>query len=501
MNKQKVKTMMRRNSSLGSVGFSARGGRSRRRHGGSSKLPYLILIGILIVLLGIAAFLWVRRSPAEHVSSVPASTETDSENGVISLDNASAPADDSLEGVIAQAKLLADGYDYDGAINLLSSSTYASDESVTAAIDEYNATKETLVRADPRKVTHVFFHTLIMDTSKAFDGDSREKGYNQVMTTKDEFMKILQSMYERGFVLVRLHDVAYEVTAEDGSRHFQEGDIMLPEGKKPFVMSQDDVCYYEYMDGDGFASRMIIGEDGKPTNEMKMDDGSVSVGSYDLVPLLDDFIKEHPDFSYRGAKACIAFTGYNGILGYRTDSAYNTDEYKAEHPDFNFEEERANAAKVVQCLRDDGFEIASHSWGHRNMGTIPMDKFREDTDKWANEVETLTGPCDIILFPFGSDIGDWHPYDTSSERFQYLYNKGFRYFCNVDSSQYFVQIGDDYMRQGRRNLDGYRMYYDLPESGVGGDHLSDLFDVNEVFDRSRPTPVPTYPYSSLPMEH
>ena len=458
MNKQKVKTMMRRNSSLGSVGFSARGGRSRRRHGGSSKLPYLILIGILIVLLGIAAFLWVRRSPAAHVSSVPATTETDSENGVISLDNASAPADDSLEGVIAQAKLLADGYDYDGAINLLSSSTYASDESVTAAIDEYNATKETLVRADPRKVTHVFFHTLIMDTSKAFDGDSREKGYNQVMTTKDEFMKILQSMYERGFVLVRLHDVAYEVTAEDGSRHFQEGDIMLPEGKKPFVMSQDDVCYYEYMDGDGFASRMIIGEDGKPTNEMKMDDGSVSVGSYDLVPLLDDFIKEHPDFSYRGAKACIAFTGYNGILGYRTDSAYNTDEYKAEHPDFNFEEERANAAKVVQCLRDDGFEIASHSWGHRNMGTIPMDKFREDTDKWANEVETLTGPCDIILFPFGSDIGDWHPYDTSSERFQYLYNKGFRYFCNVDSSQYFVQIGDDYMRQGRRNLDGYRMY-------------------------------------------
>ena len=437
MNKQRVKTMMRRNSSLGSVGFSARGGRSRRRHGGSSKLPYLILIGILIVLLGIAAFLWVRRSPAAHVSSVPASTETDSENGVISLDNASAPADDSLEGVIAQAKLLADGYDYDGAINLLSSSTYASDESVPAAIDEYNATKETLVRADPRKVTHVFFHTLIMDTSKAFDGDSREKGYNQVMTPKDEFMKILQSMYERGF-----------------------------------------------------ASRMIIGEDGKPTNEMKMDDGSVSVGSYDLVPLLDDFIKEHPDFSYRGAKACIAFTGYNGILGYRTDSAYNTDEYKAEHPDFNFEEERANAAKVVQCLRDDGFEIASHSWGHRNMGTISMDKFREDTDKWANEVETLTGPCDISLFPFGSDIGDWHPYDTSSERFQYLYNKGFRYFCNVDSSQYFVQIGDDYMRQGRRNLDGYRMYYDLPESGVGGDHLSDLFDVNEVFDRSRPTPVP-----------
>ena len=108
----------------------------------------------------------------------------------------------------------------------LYSSPYSSKKYRRGAVS-YTHLKETLVRADPRKVTHVFFHTLIMDTSKAFDGDSREKGYNQVMTTKDEFMKILQSMYERGFVLVRLHDVAYEVTAEDGSRHFQEGDIML----------------------------------------------------------------------------------------------------------------------------------------------------------------------------------------------------------------------------------------------------------------------------------
>ena len=483
--------MMRRNSSLGSVGFSARGGRSRRRHGGSSKLPYLILIGILIVLLGIAAFLWVRRSPAEHVSSVPAATETDSENGVISLDNASAPADDSLEGVIAQAKLLADGYDYDGAINLLSSSTYASDESVTAAIDEYNATKETLVRADPHKVTHVFFHTLIMDTSKAFDGDSREKGYNQVMTTKDEFMKILQSMYERGFVLVRLHDVAYEVTAEDGSRHFQEGDIMLPEGKKPFVMSQDDVCYYEYMDGDGFASRMIIGEDGKPTNEMKMDDGSVSVGSYDLVPLLDDFIKEHPDFSYKGAKAIIALTGYEGILGYRTASSYS------ETPDY--ESEKEQAARVAQCLRDDGWELASHSWGHLWMGVsddpenpykISDERFYTDTDKWENEVESLIGPTDIYIYPNGNDVADWHPYTEENYRYQYLASKGFRYFCNVDASKpAWIQKGPDYLRMARRNLDGYRLYEDMIQEDPAKKRLSDLFDASQIFDPSRPTPV------------
>ena len=45
---------------------------------------------------------------------------------------------------------------------------------------------------------------------------------------------------------------------------------MLPPGKQAFVMSQDDVCYYEYMEGDGFASSMVVGEDGKPVCEMKM---------------------------------------------------------------------------------------------------------------------------------------------------------------------------------------------------------------------------------------
>ena len=53
----------------------------------------------------------------------------------------------------------------------------------------------------------------------------------------------------------------------------------------------------------------------------------------------------------------------------------------------------------------------------------------------------------------------------------------------MDSSKYFVQLRDNYLRMGRRNLDGYRMYYH-PEL------LEDLFVAGEVFDESRPTPVP-----------
>lgn len=459
----------------------------------SRHLPTFIVLFVIALVLGGGIFAFSRfvlkKQPGDRPVFATASEATKS-NGTPSA-SAEADPDDPIGQLIDQADRLAKGYDYDKAMELLSQDpSIQSDPRISEALASFQSQKDSLVAADVKNVTHVFFHSLIMDTSKAFDGDRKQNGYNQMMTTKDEFEKILQSMYDRGFVLVRLHDIAYETTDENGNPVFKAGDIMLPPGKQAFVMSQDDVCYYEYMDGDGFASRIVVGEDGKPVCEMKMDDGSISVGAYDLVPLLDEFIEEHPDFSYRGAKAVLAFTGYNGILGYRTAASYGTAEYQAEHPDFNYEEEKAQAAKVAQALKDDGYELASHSWGHRDMGAISMEDFVTDTNKWDTEVAPLIGGTDIILFPFGSDISDWRPYKDDNERFQYLKSKGFRYFCNVDSSQYYVQIGTDHMRQGRRNLDGYRMYYDLPESNPTKTHLDDLFNVEEVFDRSRPTPVP-----------
>ena len=72
----------------------------------------------------------------------------------------------------------------------------------------------------------------------------------------------------------------------DADGNITEGEILLPEGKIPFVLSQDDVCYYHYMDGDGYASKLVVDENGKIRNEYIEDDGSVSVGDYDMVPLL-----------------------------------------------------------------------------------------------------------------------------------------------------------------------------------------------------------------------
>lgn len=446
-----------------------------------------VIIVLLLLIIAVLCYMLLNGTLTEEKPKKNAQTE-----GAASTEPVTEQATESAalkeEDLIAQADQKAAMYNYDAAISLLKDSgMYESSTGMKQAVTKYETDKAACVEYPLDQITHVFYHTLIKDPSKAFDGDDKEKGYEQFMTTINEFNKITQSMYDKGYVLVNLHDM---VTFDENGNTVR-GKIMLPPDKKPFVLSQDDVSYYHYMEGDGFASKLIVDENGDVKNEYVEDDGTVSVGDYDLVPLLDSFVKKHPDFSYHGAKGTIALTGYNGVLGYRTDSDYrdkknlqdNQKLFLEKHPDFNFDSEVAGAKKVAEAMKEKGWVFASHTWGHLNVTNEPLDKIKTDTEKWKANVETIVGPTDIIIFAFGADIGSWEGY-SGNEKFDYLKSQGFNIYCNVDASQTsWVQFGDNYMRQGRRNLDGYLMYY-------SPDKLTDLFNVDEVFDPSRHTPIP-----------
>ena len=390
--------------------------------------------------------------------------------------------------VLSTAKKMAVQYDYDGAISLLQTdNAYVRNIHFQNAAEKFQKKKEKCVAWSPEQVTHIFYHSLIVDPSKAFDGDYKTDGYNQVMTTLEEFNKITQIMYDEGYVMVNLYDLA----GFDENGKMQAKQIYLPKGKKPFVLSQDDVCYYHSQDGDGIATKLVLDEEGKVRNEYVQDDGSTVVGDYDVVPLIDRFVEEHPDFAYHGHKGIVALTGYNGILGYRTDISYQTKpddlyddkkEWLAAHPDFNLDTERAGAKAVADAMKAEGWTFASHTWGHKNMSTVSMERLETDTQNFKENVDPLIGGTDIIIFAFGADINTGGEY-IGNEKYEYLKSQGYDYYCNVDSNQYFVQMTDEYFRMGRRNVDGYRMYYNP-------DMLADLFDVSQVFDPSRPTPVP-----------
>ena len=116
-------------------------------------------------------------------------------------------------------------------------------------------------------------------------------------------------------------------------------------------------------------------------------------------------------------------------------------------------------------MKAEGWEFASHTWGHIDPVNAGYDKVVTDTERYKTWMEPIIGPTDILIFAFGADIGDWQNYNI---------------FCNVDSSRTnWVQFGDNYMRQARRNIDGYSMSH-------RADSLSDLFNVSEAWDSSRP---------------
>lgn len=329
---------------------------------------------------------------------------------------------------------------------------------------------------DNSMVSHLFYHSLVVDPKRAFSDKESGKGYMDYMATIDEFKKQLQVMYERGYVLVSPHQLG----TVNAKGKMVPNKLQLPKGKKPLVLSIDDVSYYEYMKGDGFPTKLLINDQGKVVNEYTAPGTKDAVqGAYDVMPIVDEFVEKHPDFAPYGAKGVIALTGYNGVLGYRT-SDY---EYKGKNK--NIEADKAEATKVANALKASGWEFASHSWGHINFTKSSLGRIKEDTARWKAEVEPIVGKTDLLIYPFGADISGLPKY--KGPKYDYLKDQGYNFYFNVDgSTPAWGQWGEGYLREARLNVDGLSM-----KGALTGKHkaLETFFDVKDTVDPLRPKSI------------
>ncbi|MDR4533792.1 polysaccharide deacetylase [Glutamicibacter sp. PS] len=419
----------------------------------SSQLVSALLIGAL-VLSGCSA----------QPTSDPTESSSPSSSGPTAQEKEAA----RVSQVKDEINRLADGYDLDAAIKLAESD---SNEQITSMVRGLKEEKEDLVTwKSPQKISHLFFHSLVVDPKRAFDGDEDAQGYKDYMVTQKEFEAILAELYKRDYVLVNPHDFAG--LNEKGKMAYRK--IKLPKGKTPLVISVDDLSYYEYMEDDGFASKLIIDKNGKVRNLYVDGKGEEHVGAYDVTTLIDDFVAEHPDFSYRGARGIVALTGYNGIFGYRTSAS----QYKDSK---TLKKDQQTAQKIAEAMKDTGWVFASHSWGHIATGTVNMDRFNRDRKLWRKEVRPLIGDTDQFIFPFGSElagVGTYH-----SARYRALAKDGFDFFYGVDgTTTSWMQQGEKYQRQMRINIDGLQFAKQRK-----GDRpvLDDFFDVDKVIDPAR----------------
>ena len=324
-------------------------------------------------------------------------------------------------------------------------------------------------------VEHLFFHPVIAYPELAFDGDYQEEGLDDWMLTIPEFNRILQSVYERGYVLVDINDVWSETVDESGNPKMQRNTLYIPEGKKPLIFTYDDPNYYEYMLENGFTHKLVIGQDGKIWS-WGLDPQGNEVVSRDLdaITILDTFVEEHPDFSPFGAKACLGLTGYEGIFGYRT----NTDSENWSDEREVFRRSEIEAVKpIVEELRRTGWTFASHTWGHIRLDSGNMTKITTDTEKWFSEVGSLIGETSILIYPHGArpDGNDW---TNTGEAFQYLHSKGFRVFASVGIESFsFIKKDIAAVICDRLHPDGTTL-----RSSKVDERYGQFYDVREIFD-------------------
>ena len=329
-------------------------------------------------------------------------------------------------------------------------------------------------------VEHLFFHPVIAYPEQAFDGDHMSNGYDDWMVTVGEYNRILQSVYEKGFILVDISDCWSEAVDENGQPRMVKNTLYLPEGKKPLVISYDDVNYNLYTLGDGFTYKLIFGEDGKLWS-WGLDPQGNEVVSRDLdaITILDKFVEEHPDFSPFGAKACLGLTGYEGILGYRTQT--DTENWSDEREAFRQSEIEA-VEPIIRELKRTGWTFASHTWGHIRLDSGNMEKITSDTQRWFDEVGSLIGETDILIYPHGArpDGNDW---TNTGEAFRYLQSRGFRVFASVGIESFsFIKKDISAVICDRLHPDGTTL-----RSSRVDERYGQFYDVREIFDfDSRP---------------
>lgn len=288
------------------------------------------------------------------------------------------------------------------------------------------------------KVSHVFFHPIISDPQKAYtDNQQQAKGNYDWMVTVNEFNKAIEKLHENNYILIDPHD-AYDLESTPVKRK----KLKLPKGKKPLIMSMDDMNYYEYMQGNGYTERLTLNKDNETVAEKKNDQGKMEQSkTNDAVPLLNDYVKKHPDFSYKGQKAVVGLTGYEGVLGYRTNDL--------EHP--NYEKRKKQAKKVADSMKRDGWTFASHSYGHINFEDSSDEQIIEDTKRWKKEVEPIVGKTDLFIFPHGAQ-------DRNSTSYNYMIDEaGFKYMAGVGPDN-FTSLSNKDIYQDRVAIDGLNLH-------------------------------------------
>ena len=446
------------------------------------KIP-VIVIAATVLLCSIFILTAIIRAGINHINH-----QKEVAASIAAQEELKRQHDELASTLLLQAESQAKNYAYDDAIATIDS--FTGDITSYPALLEKRAEFENLKSKlvlwnDPSQVVNLSFQILIADSGRAYKDRTYSGAYNRNFVTINEFPRILDQLYANNYMLVKLDDVYAATVDANGNTTYTAKDLYLPAGKKPLIITQTQINYYFYMTdgngdkipdakGAGFASKLIVDENGNLTNTYIDASGNELQGAYDMVPLLEQFIQAHPDFSYRGARAVLAVTGSDGIFGYRTyDGAAATFGQEA------YDKEVEGAKQLVAALRKAGYEIACYTYGNKGYGYMSVNDIRADLKKWNNEVAPILGDVRTFVFAQNSDIGSRNgPYNGQS--YNELKENGFQIFLGFTGSdgEPWSYEGQQYVRMGRIMVSGSNIAHNSA-------WFEGIFDTTKVLDSNR----------------
>ena len=273
---------------------------------------------------------------------------------------------------------------------------------------------------------------LVVRPELAFTASHEASYADSALIGQSEFRRFLEQLYAEDYVLISI------------TQFFdwpeRRVNITVPEGKKPCLLIFDRWQYTVLNQSCGTAQRLLLDEQGKLLAEA----GEKQGRDLDAITILEDFIAEHPDFSFNGAKALISLNVYENTLGYITNpeqNEHNIEAWQRVDIDFpkmteeEFREAKSELHKVVKYLKENGFDFSSSGYRGYDMGNLELSELQEELEKWKEECSEL-GDTRVLSFPNGS-----HVYGQT-EKLELCLTQGFNIFLGEGPKPYLFYEGE-----------------------------------------------------------
>lgn len=282
------------------------------------------------------------------------------------------------------------------------------------------------------EIAHFFVHEIVKDEDLAFaETNSLSHHFDKDCITHIEYKRFLEEMHKSGYALIDI----YDVVGYDNEGNPYKKDVYFPANKKPLLLSFDDMTYDSR--GRGVCDKIIVDSNDKMASFTKSANPQIEYDK-DNISILENFIENNPDFSYKNARAIICPTGYNGILGYRINW---------DNPNHKTETEKVKP--VIKKLKELGYRFGSHTFGHIQVGYSSCEAIKNDLKKYNEQILPIIDKTDILCFPCGSRT-------VNQQKIEILKSFGYKIMlCIGLSTDYQSKFGTLFL--DRKVIDGHAL--------------------------------------------